>query len=78
MDNNKIFETVADISYIAGYANHYSGNSRFDISEYIVWAKEFERINCNTDWTDEDYMLAIEKFALEKINQSIQDHPVFN
>ena len=50
MSNFKILQTVADIAYLAGYKKHYSGNSRFDISEYIIWAREFEHIHRKTDW----------------------------
>jgi len=71
MKKYKIFETIADISYIAGYSNHYSGNSRIDIREYISWAKEFEKIHAKTNWDDEDYMIVVEKFTEEKIMQSI-------
>jgi hypothetical protein len=78
MNNLKLLETVADISYIAGYEKHYSGNSRFDISEYIYWAKEFEQINKNTDWDYEDYMLAIEQFATEKIKQAMNEDIAFS
>jgi len=72
----KLLETVADISNMAGCKKYYSGNSRFDISEYIVWAKEFEKIHRNTDWNDEDYLLAIEKYANEKIKRAIKDKTV--
>ncbi|MDD4972202.1 MAG: hypothetical protein PHT07_22470 [Paludibacter sp.] len=78
MNNIKLIETVADISYIAGFKKHYSGNSRLDISEYILWAKEFEQLNKDTDWDCDDYMLAIEKYANEKIKQSINDQFVIN
>jgi REP element-mobilizing transposase RayT len=71
MRNYRIFETIADISYIAGYENHYSGNSRFDIREYISWGKEFERIHAKTNWDEMDYMQTIEKFTIEKIRESI-------
>ena len=77
MNNLKLLQSVADISYIAGHEKHYSGNSRFDISEYIKWAKEFERIHKNTDWGDEDYMLAIEKYANDRIRQAKNEGPVF-
>jgi len=77
MNNLNLLETVADVSYIAGYEKHYSGNSRFDISEYIHWAKEFEQINKNTDWDYEDYMLAIEQFATEKIKLTIVEDIAF-
>ena len=77
MNNLKLFQAVADISYIAGYEKHYSGNSRFDISEYIHWAMEFEQIHKNTDWDNEDYMLAIEQFATEKIKQELNKDIAF-
>jgi hypothetical protein len=77
MNNLKLLQAVADISYIAGTEKHYSGNSRFDISEYIRWPKEFERIHKNTDWSDEDYMLAIEKYADDRIKQAMKEGTVF-
>ncbi|MGC3979026.1 MAG: hypothetical protein QM751_12870 [Paludibacteraceae bacterium] len=70
MKNCKIFETIADISYIAGYMNYYSGNSRFDIREFLSWAKEFEKIHAKTNWDEQDYMLVVERFTNEKIIQS--------
>lgn len=73
MKNYRIFETIADISYIAGYKNHYSGNSRTDIGEYISWANEFEKIHAKTNWDEKDYMLMVEKFTMEKIKQSIEN-----
>ena len=78
MNNIKLVETVADISYIAGYKQHYSGNSRFDIAEFILWAKEFEKIHKDTDWYNEDYMLAIELYANEKIKQALADKSIFD
>jgi len=68
MRKNKIFEAI---SYIAGYKNHYSGNSRFDIRQYISWAHEFETIYAKTNWEDQDYMLAVESFTNEKIMRSL-------
>jgi len=68
-------ETVADISYIAGYKRYYSGNSRIDISEYIHWAKQFEKMHKDADWDNEDYMLAIEQYANEKIKQATNTRP---
>jgi len=70
MNDKKLLETVADISYIAGLKQHYSGNSRYDIAEFISWAKEFEKMHNGTDWDNEDYMLAIELYANEKIKQA--------
>jgi hypothetical protein len=71
MKNFKLLETIADISYIAGYNQHYSGNSRFDISEYIFWAKEFEEIYKYTDWDNKNYINLIEEFVGLKLNESI-------
>ena len=70
MENLKLLQAVSDISYIAGNEHHYTGNSRFDIAEYISWAKEFEIINRDTDWASEDYMLLIEEFAHIKLKES--------
>jgi hypothetical protein len=67
MDNLKLLQSVADISYIAGSKLHYSGNSRIDISSYISWAKEFEIYHKDTNWDFEDYMLLIEEFANQKL-----------
>jgi len=67
MSDNKLLETLADIAYIAGYHQYYSGDSRMDISEMITWAKEFEAKHQDTDWDDENYMLAVEAFAEEKL-----------
>jgi len=78
MNNLKLLQTVADISYIAGFKKHYSGNSRFDISEYIIWAKEFEQIHKGTDWKVEDYMLAIEHYAYQKIEHTIKEGIIFD
>ena len=78
MNHLKLIETVADISYIAGFEKHYTGNSRSDISEYISWAKEFEQIHTDTDWDYEDYMSAIEKYANERIKQAIEERTAFN
>jgi len=78
MSNFKILQTVADIAYLAGYKKHYSGNSRFDISEYIIWAKEFEQIHQYNDWDNEDYMLTIEQYAIQKIGYSIKENIIFN
>jgi hypothetical protein len=59
MQNRKLLETVADIAFIAGSSDYYSGDSRADISAFIWWAEEFEQSHVNIDWGDEDYMLAL-------------------
>lgn len=70
MENRKMHETIVDISYIAGYRRYYSGDSRMDMSNFIFWAKEFEKKNQNEVWEERDYMLEIEAFANQKINES--------
>lgn len=65
--NKKLLETVGDICYIAGETKTFSGNSRTDINEFIHWAKEFEKINSQTDWDQKDYSEEITDFAIEKI-----------
>jgi transcriptional regulator with XRE-family HTH domain len=70
MESNKLHEAIADISYIAGYRRYYSGDSRIDITDFINWANEFEDINKFEDWSNRDYMLEIELFADQKINEA--------
>ena len=77
MNNLKLLQAVADISYIAGTERNYSCNSRIDISHYIQWATDFEQIHSNTDWDYEDYMLTIEQFATEKIQQEMNENIAF-
>lgn len=64
---NRLLETVADIAYLAGHKGFYSGDSRADMLDFIIWAKDFEDIHKNTIWDDQNYMLAIEAFANEKL-----------
>jgi len=70
MENQKMYEAIADISYIAGYRRYYSGNSRMDMTDFANWAKEFEKINQNETWDERNYMLEIESFANQKINDA--------
>jgi hypothetical protein len=65
--NRKLLETVADIAYIAGTKKYYSGDSRADINDFIYWATQFEKIHINTEWGNEDYIIAIENFTNEKL-----------
>ncbi len=67
--DNKLLETVADISYYAGHKGYYSGNSREDIATYIWWAKEFESFHKDTDWDKTDYMLTIEEYIENRISE---------
>jgi hypothetical protein len=69
MENIKLLQTISDILYIAGYSQHYSGNSRMDVAQYIAWANEFESIHQTTNWDFNDYMLLIEAFANKKFEE---------
>ena len=68
MKNQKLLETIADISFIAGEANFFSGDSRADVSNFILWAKEFQLKNSKTNWGETDYRIAIERFTADKLN----------
>lgn len=65
----KLLETVADIAYCAGDESLSSGNSREDISQIIMWAREFEQKHIYTDWDQVDYMLEVERFALDNMSK---------
>ncbi len=72
----QLCEAVADIAFLAGTRNYYSGNSRKDIEDFIHWAEEFEQFWKNKEWgaddTDDDYIDEISKFAEQKINSATQ------
>ena len=73
MKNYKLLETIADISFIAGENKFFTGDSRADVSEFIIWANEFEKKNSKTNWDDVDYLLAIEEFTSQKIKKHHAD-----
>ena len=68
MNNIKLLETVADISFIAGENKFFTGNSREDVSNFILWAIEFQNKNSKTNWNEADYILSIDEFAKQKMN----------
>jgi hypothetical protein len=64
-------EAVADIAFIAGRKDYYSGDSRQNIANFILWAKEFEQIYKDVEWgvnSNEEYIDAIQNFAESKMN----------
>lgn len=84
-----LLEATADIAYIAGEKQHYSGNSREDIATFIEWAKEFEELHHGEVWGEgiEDYPDAIRNFAIDKLNRAneasaevafFKNHPELN
>jgi hypothetical protein len=70
MVNYNLLEIVSDISYMAGEQNYFSGDSRSDISEFILWAKIFHEMHEETDWTQIDYIETIQKFSIIMFNSS--------
>jgi len=77
MKNKKLHETIADIAYIAGHRRYYSGDSHMDMSDFIYWATEFEKVNKVTEWGERDYMIEIEEFANKKIDIARKDNEFF-
>lgn len=72
IEDNRLLEALADIAYLAGQKGFFSGDSRNDIAEFIVWAKEFEEVHDETDWDEVDYMDTIEAFTLNKLRIDLQ------
>jgi hypothetical protein len=70
MENYKLLETVSDIAYQAGETNYFSGNSRTDVADFILWAKEFEAIHAQTNWLEQDYLLAVREFTQLKMAEA--------
>lgn len=67
--NRKLLEAVVDIAYNAGADKLWEErDSRAVVSDIIRWAEEFETTHAGTDWDEEDYLRAIDKFYKEKIS----------
>ena len=72
LEDHRLLETLADISYICGQRGFFSGDSRQDIAEFIRWAREFEAIHEDTDWDEIDYHDTIEAFAQNKLRIGVE------
>jgi hypothetical protein len=72
IEENKLFESIADIAFIAGQRGFASGDSRADIAEFIRWANEFEAMHEDTNWDEVDYKDTVEVFALTKLRIELQ------
>ncbi len=72
IEDNRLLEALADIAYLAGQKGFFSGDSRNDIAEFIIWAKEFEEVHDETDWDEVDYIDTIEAFTLNKLRIDAQ------
>lgn len=73
LNTQKLLEIVAEISFIAGERKFFSGNSREDVFNFILWANEFQNKNSKVNWNEVDYRLSIESFAIEKIQNYSTD-----
>lgn len=72
IEDNKLFEAIADIAFLAGQRGFFSGDSRCDVAEFIKWAHEFEATHEDTNWDEQDYCDTIEAFTLAKIRVEAQ------
>jgi hypothetical protein len=72
IQDNKLFESIADIAFMAGQRGFASGDSRADIAQFIEWAKEFETVNEDTNWDEEDYITTLEAFINTKLRIDLQ------
>jgi hypothetical protein len=72
IEDNKIFEAIADIAFLAGQKGFFSGDSRCDVAEFIEWAHEFEAVHEDTNWDEVDYCDTIEAFTLAKMKIEVQ------
>lgn len=79
----KMYETVADIAFVAGQHQYYSGNSRADMQHFIYLAEQFHKEyaeDIEDDWENNgrDYMDEIEKFItreLKPVNKLSLNYP---
>lgn len=66
----KYAEIVADIAWLAGSCGYHTGDSRLDIANFIDWTEQFEdefnrKVEAD-EVAEDDYMEAVEVFALAK------------
>ena len=57
------------ISFNMGSLAYYTGDSMEDIQTAIQLANEFEEEHRDTDWTEEDWLLAIDNYSRHRIQQ---------
>ncbi len=68
-NHQSLLETLMVISFNMGSLAYYTGDSMADIQTAIQLAKEFEEEHRNTDWTEEDWLLAIDNYSRHRIQQ---------
>jgi len=73
MKNQFLLETLADISFIAGENIFFTGDSRNDVLQFILWARKFRTLHSKTNWDEVNYLLTIQDYTLKMINQTSKD-----
>ena len=68
-NHQSLLETLMVISFNMGSLAFYTGDSMADIQTAIQLAKEFEEKHRDTDWTEEDWLLAIDNYSRHRIQQ---------
>ena len=68
-----LLETLMVISFNMGSLAYYTGDSMEDIQTAIQLAKEFEEEHRDTDWTEEDWLLAIDNYSRHRIQQLMKE-----
>ncbi len=66
-DDNRLLETVFDMSYTAGFYGYTSEDSRNDFARILSWAEEFE---ATFDNDNQDYLIEVDIFVMEKIHKA--------
>jgi len=72
IEDNKLFEAIADVAYLAGQKGFSSGDSRCDVAQFIEWAKEFEAVHEDTNWDEQDYCDTIDAFTTAKLKVELK------
>ena len=68
-NNQSLLETLMVISFNMGSLAYYTGDSMADIQTAIQLAKKFEEEHRDTNWTEEDWLLAIDNYSRHSIQQ---------
>ena len=68
-NHQSLLETLFQISYEMGFQEFYSGNTMADMATAINLAERFEQEHKNTDWDQEDWLLAISEFTDEEVKK---------
>ena len=64
-----MLETLFQITYEMGFQKFYSGNTMADMATAIEMAQRFEQEHKDTDWDNEDWLLAIDNYSRHSIQQ---------